>query len=240
MNPSILTSEDGFVFESDRNHILGMSNLLLMGFIFDPKTGTWVEKDGHNSSSEENDQDDEDQDDGDVSGSEGTLMDIEYIDIRVEGDESGDGESEEDEVNSVGRGVAIDDHVVGDPTEEDVKDRSGGEDTMCTPLETAPMEHEQPLMKHEHESISTPLEAAPLEHGTGGENIMGKATLLEQPSTGVFMEFRFNQVDNMLCEQSHIAKSVDQLDKKVKKLIDMLTKSVGDASYGLNLLHGDM
>ncbi|KAK9135341.1 hypothetical protein Syun_014671 [Stephania yunnanensis] len=97
--------------------------------------------------------DDEDWDEGDVSrsdmsGGEGTSVEIKYIDSGVEGYESGDGESEEDEW-----GVAIDDHVVRDTTEEDAMDRSGGEDTMGTLLEIAPMEHEQPPMKHEHEPI---------------------------------------------------------------------------------------
>ncbi|KAK9169546.1 hypothetical protein Syun_001686 [Stephania yunnanensis] len=175
--------------------------------------GRWVEKDGYNYFSEENDQE------------------IRIEMMVIEGPCRG---------NLVGERVAIDDHVVGDPTKEDVKDRSGREDTMGTPLETAPIEHEHSLMEHEHEPISAPLEAAPLEHGSGGVDITGNATLLEQPSTCVFMEFRLNKVDNMLFEQSHIAKSVDQLDKKVKKLTDMLTKFVGDASYSLNLLHGDM
>ncbi|KAK9107517.1 hypothetical protein Syun_023528 [Stephania yunnanensis] len=154
--------------------------------------------------------------------------------------------------------VTIDDHAVKDPTEEDFKDRSGGED-IVGPLEVALMEHEQPIMEHEHESIGNPLEGAPLKHVIGGEDIMGEPA----PSTGVtssplmlrktnqsleehfhglhvLMETRFNQVENMLREQSRIAKYVDQLDKKVKKLIDVLTKSVSDVNYCLNLLHGDM
>ncbi|KAK9135427.1 hypothetical protein Syun_014757 [Stephania yunnanensis] len=136
--------------------------------------------------------DDGDQDEGDVSGSEGTLVEIEFIDSGVEGDESRDKESEEDEVNYVshesyeeelkvrdhvkgessGEWVSIDDHVVGDLSEEDVKDISEKEKIIGTPLEVAPIEHE-------HEPI-------------------------------------------------------------VKKLIDVPTKFVGDASYGLNLLHEDM
>ncbi|KAK9157202.1 hypothetical protein Scep_003776 [Stephania cephalantha] len=154
--------------------------------------------------SEDDDHDDEDQDDGDVSGGEGTSVEIKYIDSGVEGDESVDGESEENE------GVAIDDHVVRDLTKEDVKDRSGGEDIMGTPLEVALIEDEQPPMEHEHEPIGTSFEAALMEHGTGGEDIMGEVALMEQPSTDV------------------------------KKLTDVLTKYAGDASYGLNLLHGDM
>ncbi|KAK9112204.1 hypothetical protein Scep_019723 [Stephania cephalantha] len=219
MNPSILTSEEGYVFESDCNHILGKSNLLLMGLTLIPKMGTWVDKDGNSISSEEDNQEDGNQDEGDVNGEEVKVRD------HVERESSREG-------------VAIDDHVVGDPSEEDVMDRSEREKTMGTPLEAAPIEHE-------HEPIGTPLEAAQMEHGTRGEEIMGDAAPLkqppfEQPSTGVFMEAQFNQVENMLREQSHIAKSIDQLDKKVKKLTDVLTKSAGDASYGLNLLHGDM
>ncbi|KAK9157354.1 hypothetical protein Scep_003928 [Stephania cephalantha] len=136
--------------------------------------------------------DDGDQDEGDVSGDEGTLVEIEYINSGVERDKSGDGESKEDEVNS----------VTHDSFDEEVEDGSGGEYTMGTPLEAAPMEHV---------------------HGTI-----------------VFMEAWFNKVDNMVREQSRLAESVDQLDKKVKKFTDVLNKSTSDASYDLNLLHGDM
>ncbi|KAK9169916.1 hypothetical protein Syun_002056 [Stephania yunnanensis] len=162
----------------------------------------------------------------------GTSVEIKYIDNGVEGDEGLDGESEENEVNFIshesfeekvkvrdhaegepsGEGVSIDDHVVRDLTEENVKDRSGVEELWATLME----------------------------HGTGGEDIMGEVGPMEQPSTDVFMETRFNQVDNMLCEQSLIVKFVDQLDKKVKKFTDVLTKSAGDASYDLNLLYRDM
>ncbi|KAK9115932.1 hypothetical protein Sjap_014879 [Stephania japonica] len=169
---------------------------------------------------------------------------------------------------SSGERVVIDDHVVVDSIKENVKDGTGGEDTMGTPLEVAQMEHGT----RGEDTLDAPLEAAPMEHGTIGENIMG--TPLEQApmevgkllenlngntddhvggggtpiasSTGltssslmlqemkqlleehfhgllVFMEAQFNQVDNMVHEQSHIVEYVVQLDKKVKKLTDVLT-----------------
>ncbi|KAK9155395.1 hypothetical protein Sjap_002875 [Stephania japonica] len=236
MNLSLLQSKEGFVFESDRNHVLGKNNLLLMGLILDPVTGKWVEKYGHTSSSEEDDQDDMDQEESDVSGGEGTSVEIEYIDSRVEEDESRDGETWNWSMDKLLKNLNgnIDNHV-------------GGGRTPITP--------------------SIGLTSSPL-------MLQEMKQLLEEHFHGlqVFMEAWFNQVDNMAREQSRIAEHVDKLEKKVRKLTDVLfcvdfarvdsvvhvglgqvgpslcgnwgrhilTKSAGDASYGLNLLHGDM
>ncbi|KAK9127940.1 hypothetical protein Syun_016737 [Stephania yunnanensis] len=181
---------------------------------------------------------------GDASRGEGISVEIEYIDNKVEGDKSGDGESEEDEVNFVSHEsseeevkvrdhvngelsrekVTIDDHVVGDPTKEYVKDRS------------------------------TPLESAPMEHGIGGEDIMGevaplKLPPLEQLSIGVtssplmlqeinqlleerfhslqiFMEAQFNQVDNMLPTTLNLLhRDMETMLIRVQDLVEKINQS---------------